>query len=219
MRCFRVVPRRCDKRPRSYVLTLPGVKASGRLTSILPDATYDDDDELTSYLAVTYEVMALDADAECFGAFSHNVQPCSLNDGDRALTWSVAPHRGEHTFRFLRNGEFTRCGWLSATTCRESHSFVKRGRMVAHVWHRMEVRLSAMRCTYSIDGLNDATTRHPGQMYPAKTEHVGCMFHPCGRPMEDIPPIGRIGMISRRGQGQFAGAYRFRNLEVHVERA
>lgn len=191
-----LLPRRappCLKGGRGPILIAPGALDSPTArSSFWTDEAHDLPPG--AHLRLTYDVQAVDADAECIGGWSRSTQPWrNGRSGEDALTWYSAPHRHDFTFRTRVFGGFPRC---------DLHRSM---RLTTGTWHNLAVDLrrradGSLRATYAIDGCPIASCDLSAEMQAS---------------LGVVVAGGRFGMMSYSGPGgSHSGAYRARNLSV-----
>jgi len=119
-------------------------------------------DAYTLPLKFRYDVRADTGTAECIGAFSHTKAAFgAMWDNVDALSWYLAPHRNDFTFRTRMFGEFP------------SVEHIRNTSLLVGAWATVEVELAADSATYSVDGNMVARANlAPGEIC-AQSGHIG----------------------------------------------
>ena len=127
-----------------------------------------------------YEVWAHPGlrETEIIGAFSLNRKQWSGKDDCDALSWYAAVHRTDFTFRSRMYRSFPPLQKVDGL------GDIGPSLLTPGVWHSVEVRLSLLEASYSVDGRVFAKLRTPDAYEPSE---------------------GYFGMVSYATQGQFRG--------------
>ena len=150
-------------------------------------------------LMLSYDVLPLDADSECIGAWSASGRLWHEPGPKDALSWYAASHRGDFGFRTQLFGAFP----AQHAYAQHNTSRIQQGE-----WCRVDV---LMMCPAVVEGQAPLIVAKYCLNFNAAASFVVDPGH------DGVPHLGgRMGLVSYKHtpSHSYSGAYRFRNFEV-----